>query len=101
METKIHEHSHKNFKNMLLERKHLGKGVYFQRGICKGIQVGDFFVSTTAAQMKFKVAEISILRDAKGVFENKKDSEMSYYEAKIVDESFSENIPYTNAVNIG
>ena len=99
MKTQIH--NSKNQKNMLLERKHQGKGVYFQRGICKGIEVGDNFESQTAVGIKFKVCEIKVLRDAKGQFKDAEDAKMSYYEAVLVDETYREGVPYGQAVNIG
>lgn len=77
--------------NHLYGRKHLGEGRYYQRGICKGIAVGDEFVSYLAPTAVLKVDKLLTVRDAKGVFRNPDGAKDAYYEAELVDETFSHN----------
>ena len=76
--------------NDLYQRTHLGGGRYFQRGLCKGISVGDDFHSNTEPQRILKVEEIVKRENSKGVFKIKEDAEMAYYEATLVDPTYSE-----------
>ena len=89
MTTQQHQFSGSN-GNHLYERKYLGDGRYFQRGLCKGISVGDNFKCFTEPKALLKVDKVISIKNSKGVFKNKKDAEKSLYEAELVDYAYKE-----------
>lgn len=79
--------------NHLYERKYLGDGRYFQRGICKGISAGDDFTCFTEPKATLKVDKVISIKNSKGVFKNPKDAEKSLYEVELVDYAFEPGVP--------
>lgn len=77
----------------LYERKYLGNGRYFQRGIAKNIAVGDYFMSNLDNR-NLLVEKVLKLTDSKGVFKNPEDGKNSYYEAEMLDENFTSEKDY-------
>lgn len=91
-----HFHSFKAENNVhTYERKYLGEGRYFQRGLCAGIEVGDDFVCFLAPRVSLRVDKIISKSDSKGKFENAEDASLSLYEAELVDDSFKPGMAYT------
>lgn len=73
----------------IYERRYLGDGKYFQRGSCKGIAVGDDFVTYTNSAVTLTVVRIDRIYDAKGVFNNPEDAKDAIYEAEMIDNQFT------------
>jgi hypothetical protein len=79
--------------NHLYERKYLGEGKYYQRGICKGISEGDEFTCFTAPKTTLIVDKVISIKNSKGTFKKKEDAENSLYEAELTDNAFEPRVP--------
>lgn len=95
-------YSHTSNPNMgihLHARKHLGKGLYYQRLICKGLQVGDLWDSGTHPGCTLVCTKIISVNDSHGVFTNPEDAIGALVEAEFQDNSY-QGLPYLPIYNI-
>lgn len=91
----LHEHTYQGGNsNHIYERKYLGSGRYFQRGICKGIQEGDHFKCFLSPLSTLVVDKLLKTSDSNGTFNSDGAGENALYEAELVDPSFQENTRY-------
>ena len=74
-------------------RKHLGEGIYYQRVICKGLQVGDEWRSWTH-KGTLECVEIISISDSKGIYASPEEAQDALIEAKFKDPSFNDQIQY-------
>jgi hypothetical protein len=81
----------KDCKVFLYERKYEGNGVYFQRGICKNLQVGDEWASFTDPKTVLQVVEVESISDSQGKWDNPEDGKKSLFKAKFYDPNFVEH----------
>jgi hypothetical protein len=82
------EHSFKGTENLLYARRYIGEGRYYQRGLCKGISVGDEFSSYIGGVLI--VDKIISVADSNGKFKNPEDGKNALYEAELVDTNYSD-----------
>lgn len=96
-------YSHTSNPNMgihLHARKHLGNGLYYQRVICKGLEVGDEWDSGTHNNRTLVVTNIISVNDSKGVFTNPLDAVGALIEAEFQDKGYMKGVPYEPIYNI-
>lgn len=89
-----HLHLQTSDKVFLYSRKYLGEGKYFQRGIAKGIQNGDTFISFTSP-MTVLVCSSVITKDSNGRFRNPEDAKDSLFEGEFIDKDYQPNSKYS------
>jgi hypothetical protein len=78
-------------QNHLYMRRYLGSGRYYQRGVCKGLGVGDVFASQTHPGRNLIVDKLLSVKDSNGSFEHSEETKGALYEAELVDKSFDAN----------
>jgi hypothetical protein len=89
-------------QNLLYQRRYLGKGRYYQKGICRGIQEGDEFISFTSPGSPPLVVDKIISRcDSKGKFRNPEHSKEALYEAELYDLTFDPQLGYIPQAGFG
>jgi hypothetical protein len=89
-------------QNFLYQRRYLGKGRYYQKGICKGIQEGDEFITFTSPNSSPLIVDKIISRcDSKGKFRNPEHSKEALYEAELHDPTFDPQLGYIPQAGFG
>jgi len=78
----------------LYSRKYLGEGKYLQKGIAKGIQNGDTFISFTSPLTVLTAIDVRT-KDSKGKFRNPEDAKDSLFEGEFLDKDYQPNSKYS------
>lgn len=90
----LHKHDFSSACGVHLHsRRHIGKGVYYMRVICKGLQVGDEWESWTH-RGTLTCTEIISVGDSRGVYPDPADAKDALIEAHFKDSSYREDINY-------
>ena len=74
----LHKHDFSSACGVRLHsRRHLGKGVYYMRVVCKGLQVGDEWESWTH-RGTLTCTEIISVGDSRGVYKTERKTHPSF-----------------------
>ena len=86
-------HTHQRSRGTILQyaRQYLGEGKYWIRGICKGIQVADEWISVLDPKTTLQVVTVDLVKDSLGKWNNPEDGKNSLFEGTFYDPNFIEH----------
>lgn len=79
----------------LLQRKYLGSGRFYQRGLFKGVEIADLFVSFTAPDLSLRVDKIISIKDSNANNLSKEQKKDAYTEVELVYDGFKNEETFT------